>query len=152
MSKIRAWEGTESWATPKVFYDRLNAEFDFNFDPCPLDANFDGCDVEWKERNFVNPPYRQKAKERFIRKAYAESLKGKLCVMILPVSTSTKIFHEIIYPHAAEIRFVRGRIKFDGINSLGERVSNKCGMTDSMIVIFNGGEPDESTRKSIASA
>ena len=149
--KKRGWTGTESWATPIEFYDRLNAEFNFNFDPCPLNAEFDGCEIEWGERNFINPPYKQKDKERFINKAYEESLKGKLCVMILPVSTSTKIFHDLIYPKASEIRFVRGRIKFDGINSFGERVSNKCGMTDSMIVVFGGGEPDEFYRKSIPS-
>lgn len=55
--------------------------------------------------------------------------------MLLPVSTSTKIFHKIIYPNA-EIRFLKGRVKFKGINTKGEYVSNKCGMHDSMIVIF----------------
>lgn len=149
--KSRGWSGTESWATPQGFYDRLNAEFNFDFDPCPLNSEVDGCAIEWGKRNFINPPYRQKAKERFIRKAYEESLKGKLCVMILPVSTSTRIFHDLIYPNASEIRFVQGRIKFSGVNSKGECVDNKCGMTDSMIVIFGRGEPDENYRKSVPS-
>ena len=39
--------------------------------------------------------------------------------MLLPVSTSTKIFHEIIYPNA-KIRFLKGRIKFLGHNTKGE--------------------------------
>lgn len=25
----------DDWATPPYFYDELNGEFDFNFDPCP---------------------------------------------------------------------------------------------------------------------
>ena len=64
-----------------------------------------------------------------------EYLKNKLVVMLLPVSTSTKIFHEIIYPNC-EIRFLKGRVKFEGINSFGESVCNKCGMFDSMVCIF----------------
>jgi hypothetical protein len=46
--------------------------------------------VEWGDRNFINPPYSRKLKEAFVRKAISESKKGKLCVMLLPVSTSTK--------------------------------------------------------------
>lgn len=87
--------------------------------------------------NFINPPYSRKLKEAFINKAFEESKKKKLCVMLLPVSTSTKIFHKIIYPHA-EIRFLKGRVKFRGVNTKGEFVTSKCGMHDSMIVIFNG--------------
>ena len=113
----------------------MDQEFNFDFDPCPLHSTFDGLEIDWKSRNFINPPYSRELKEAFIRKAYEESQKGKLCVMLLPVSTSTKIFHEIIYPHA-EIRFLKGRVKFEGINTFGDKVKNKCGMHDSMIVIF----------------
>ena len=69
-------------------------------------------------------------------KASEESRKGKTCVMLLPVSTSTKLFHDYILPNAKEIRFVKGRIKFKGINTKGEYVDNKSPMHDSMIVIF----------------
>jgi len=133
--KNRNLNHKDDWKTPKWLYDKLNREFNFDFDPCPLHSDFDGLQIEWKDRNFINPPYSRKLKEAFIRKAFDESKKGKLCVMLLPVSTSTKIFHEVIY-HNAEIRFLKGRVKFEGINTFGERVSNKCGMHDSMIVIF----------------
>ena len=57
--------------------------------------------------------------------------------MLLPVSTSTKVFHEIILPNS-EIRFIKGRISFEGINTFGERVGEgKKPMHDSMIIIFN---------------
>lgn len=127
----------DDWETPKELYDQLNEEFNFNFDPCPINPNFDGLNVEWAKRNFINPPYTRKLKEAFIHKAFFESRLGKLCVLLLPVSTSTIIFHEIIVPHA-EIRFIKGRVKFIGINSKGEKVSNKCGQHDSMIIIFRG--------------
>jgi hypothetical protein len=50
--------------------------------------------------NFINPPYSRKLKEAFIRKALEESKKGKTCVLLLPVSTSTAIFHDVILPNA----------------------------------------------------
>ena len=59
--------------------------------------------------------------------------------MLLPVSTSTKIYHEVIIKNISEpIRFVKGRLKFEGINTFGEKVNNKSGQHDSMIVIFDG--------------
>lgn len=61
---------------------------------------------------------------------------GNLCVMLLPVSTSTKIFHDIIYKNA-EIRFLKGRVSFKGTNTKGEYVDDKKPMHDSMVVIFH---------------
>lgn len=88
--------------------------------------------------NFVNPPYSRQLKEAFVRKAVEESEKGKLCVCLLPVSTSTKLFHDVINPNAKEIRFLKGRVKFLGFNTKGEFVETKAGMHDSMVVIFKG--------------
>ena len=85
-------------------------------------TSWNGLEIDWGKSNFI-------------RKAYQEYQKDKIVVMLLPVSTSTKIFHEIIYPNC-EIRFLKGRVKFEGINSFGEPVCNKCGMFDSMVCIF----------------
>lgn len=125
----------DNWGTPRWLIDQIKNEFGEFFDPCPLNADFDGLSCEWGKVNYINPPYSRKLKEQFIRKAFDESKNGKLCVMLLPVSTSTKIFHEVILPNA-EVRFLRGRVNFEGINTLGEKVSNKVGMHDSMIVVF----------------
>ena len=124
----------DNWATPKEVYDKLDAEFHFDFDPCPLFSKEDGLIIKWGKRNYVNPPYSRKLKEGFIRRAFEESKKGNLCVMLLPVSTSTKIFHEIIYPNA-EIRFWKGRINFLANGKQNDKY--KSGQMDSMIVIFN---------------
>ena len=123
----------DNWATPKEVYEKLNNEFHFDFDPCPLNYSIDGLSIDWGKSNFINPPYSRKLKESFILKALSESKKGKSCVMLLPVSTSTKIFHDIIVPNC-EIRFLRGRINF-----LPNGIANdkyKGGQMDSMIIIF----------------
>jgi phage N-6-adenine-methyltransferase len=138
--KNRNLDHKDDWGTPDSLYNELNKEFDFLFDPCPLnhDINeWDGLEIEWKERNYINPPYSRTLKELFVRKAIEEAKKGKLCVMLLPVSTSTKLFHEDILPNKKEIRFLKGRVKFSGFNTNGDFVTNKCGMHDSMIVIFD---------------
>lgn len=144
--KNRNYQNHDNWQTPPEILKELEKEFGFiDFDPCPLNASFDGLESEWGHKNFVNPPYSRDLKEAFIRKAYEESKKGKLCIMLLPVSTSTKIFHETIYRYG-EIRFLKGRLKFRGYNTKGEFVENKPGQMDSMIVIFRPRNSDGSLK------
>ena len=38
---------TDNWATPQWLYDKLNDEFDFDFDPCPLNSKIDGLNIKW---------------------------------------------------------------------------------------------------------
>ena len=143
--KQRNLEHKDNWATPKDLYDKLDAEFNFDFDPCPFNdgeitADKDGLIIEWGKRNYINPPYSRKLKEAFVKRAVEESKNGKLCVMLLPVSTSTVLFHEWIKPNATDIRFVRGRISFEGVNTFGVKVGKgSAPMHDSMIVVFGCG-------------
>ena len=139
--KNRNQNHSDDWKTPEKVYNPLNDEFKFDFDPCPYQhdlTKWDGLKIEWGQSNFVNPPYSRKLKEAFILKAIEESKKGKLCVMLIPVSTSSAIFHDHILPNKKEIRFIRGRVKFAGFNTKGEYVTNNTGMHDSMVVIFDG--------------
>jgi len=136
----------DNYATPPSFYDELNKEFNFDYDPCPYNENEIlncGLKTEWGGCNFVNPPYSQKLKEAFIKKGIEESKKGKTSVFLIPVSTSTKLFHEYIKPNAKEIRFVKGRIKFGKMDNegnfylpLNDKGKTQSGTKDSMIVIF----------------
>jgi site-specific DNA-methyltransferase (adenine-specific) len=146
MSKKIHINNDDNYATPPDFYEKLNKEFNFDFDPCPYNEGEiinDGLFISWGLTNFVNPPYSQKLKEAFIKKGIYESKQGKTCVFLIPVSTSTKLFHDWIKPNAKEIRFVRGRIKFGKINDKGEfylplnkKGKTSSGTKDSMIVIF----------------
>ena len=120
----------DDWATPKDFYNKLDSIYHFDFDPCPYQADFDGLQIEWGGRNYVNPPYSRKLKEAFVNKALEESKKGKLCVMLLPVSTSTALFHDVIKPNAKKIEFIRGRLKFEQRDADGVFRAKGCGQHD----------------------
>lgn len=130
-------QNSDNWQTPDWLYNKLNAEFNFDYDPCPLNADFDGLKTEWGKSNFVNPPYNARDKPKFIKKGFEEWQKGKTVVFLIPASTSTKLFHELILPNA-EIRFIKGRIRFRGINSKGLYSTKYVGKHDSMICIFRG--------------
>ncbi len=138
--KNRNINHSDNWATPADLYNKLNAEFEFEFDPCPINEGTitpdnDGLLIPWKQRNYINPPYSRKLKEAFVKRAILESQAGKLCVMLLPVSTSTSLFHDWIKPNAKEIRFLKGRVKFEKMVD-GEFVTQGSGRHDSMIVVF----------------
>lgn len=62
----------DDWQTPQSLYDKLNDEFKFDFDPCPLNSEFNGLEIEWCESNFINPPYNRIVKPKFIKKAYEQ--------------------------------------------------------------------------------
>ena len=122
----------DKWITPKHIYDKLNEEFHFNFDPCPIawnECDPDGLTCEWGTSTFCNPPYSQTCK--WIEKASIESKKNKVVVMLINSITDTKAFHTFIY-NKHEIRFLQGRLKF--LDYKGEvRGPNT---RPSMIVIF----------------
>lgn len=81
-----------------------------------------------RERVWCNPPYGREI-GKWVEKAYDESLKGAMVVMLLPARTDTRWFHDYIY-NKAEIRFVRGRLKFGD--------SKNSAPFPSMVVIFRG--------------
>lgn len=115
------------WKTPKVVYEQLDNEFHFDFDPCPVNPEFDGLNMDWGKSNYVNPPYNEK--DKWIKKAWLEWKKGKTVVMLLPSKTDTRSFHEYIY-NQAELRFIKGRLKFND--------GKDPAPFPSMIVIFRG--------------
>lgn len=105
---------TDHYSTPQGVYDKLNEEFHFNDDPCPLNGA-GGLDREWGGATFCNPPYSEISS--WVQKAYSESQKGKTVVLLIPSRTDTKWWHEHIMK-AQEIRFIKGRLKFgDSKNS-----------------------------------
>ena len=49
MNRVHFMSTTDNWSTPKDVYRTLDAEFGFDFDPCPLadPPLFDGLTIEW---------------------------------------------------------------------------------------------------------
>ena len=111
-TKVHFSSAKMDWETPVEVYQTLNAEFGFDFDPCPPNPGFDGLAVDWGSSNFVNPPYGRQI-GKWISKGYAEHKKGKIVVFLIPSRTDTRWWHDYIMK-ATEIRFIRGRLKFKG--------------------------------------
>ena len=113
---------TDMWETPQEFFNNLNAEFHFDLDVCAVQKNakciryyspeLDGLSKDWAGVCWCNPPYGREV-GKWVKKA-SESC--ATVVMLLPARTDTKWFHDYIY-HKAEIRFIRGRLKFGGCNN-----------------------------------
>lgn len=102
----------EDWRTPTKLYESLNAEFHFDFDPCPVNPTFNGLNIDWGKCNFVNAPYGRNIYKWF-EKGYHEWRRGKTVVYLVFVQqSSTKAFHKYVYPYA-EIRLLEGRLRFD---------------------------------------
>ena len=87
-------DGKHYWLTPSDVKEPLQAEFRFDFDPCPypLPEGFDGLTCEWGKSNYVNPPFgsilhegRKKGPTAWARKAIAEAKKGKDVVLVYPI-------------------------------------------------------------------
>ena len=129
---------TDLWSTPRDFFDKLNDEFHFTLDPCSTHENAkcykhfteeeNGLLQDWgNEVVFCNPPYGRQIKD-WVKKSYEESQKDNTTVvMLIPARTDTIYFHEYIY-HKAEIRFIKGRLKFGN--------AKNSAPFPSMVVIF----------------
>lgn len=123
-TKVMFSSANDDWFTPKDVYEKLNEEFKFTDDPCPIMGS-GGLSRSWGSSVFVNPPY--STIKDWCKKAYSESLKGKTVVMLIPSRTDTRYWHDYIMK-AKEIRFIKGRLKFGG--------SKKSAPFPSCIVIF----------------
>lgn len=131
--------------TPQDFFDKLNEEFHFTLDACATPENAkcerfftkeqDGLAQSWDGVVWCNPPYcRQTGK--WVEKAYNESKRGATVVMLIPCRPDVSYFHDFILGKA-EVRFVRGRLKFGG--------SKNSAPFPSMVVVFGDGRSDISS-------
>jgi len=108
--------------TPQTTFDALNEEFHFQLDVCAtresakcseyLGVSDDALAVPWHGPAFMNPPYGRKI-GKWLRKAYEESKLGITVVCLIPSRTDTAWWHDYVMK-AREIRFIRGRLHFNG--------------------------------------
>jgi DNA N-6-adenine-methyltransferase (Dam) len=133
------------WNTPTKLWNELNEEFDIVLDACTsidnplgtellysIDKGQDGLKLPWYNVTYCNPPYgRDHRVDLWLKKARIEQHNGVTSVLLLPSRTGTSYFHNYIYMKAnVEIRFLRGRLRFDG--------ATNSAPFDSMIIVFHG--------------
>lgn len=100
---------SQDWRTPRAIYQTLDAEFGFTLDPCPLGSETDGLSTDWSGQVvFVNPPYNDVSP--WIKKAF--ETEGATTVCLVASRTDTAWWHDYAMK-ASEIRFIRGRIRFE---------------------------------------
>jgi site-specific DNA-methyltransferase (adenine-specific) len=115
--------GTDEWPTPQAFYDQMDAEYGpLELDVCATHQNAkcrrfftrkdDGLTQPWAPaRCWMNPPYGRSI-GLWMRKAWEESQMGALVVCLVPARTDTAWWHD--YAAKGRVRFLRGRLKFEG--------------------------------------
>jgi site-specific DNA-methyltransferase (adenine-specific) len=121
--KIFFSRASDEWATPHCFFDRCAKEFGpFDLDPCATAQNAkaaryftqadNGLAQPWAPaRVWMNPPY-GRVIGAWMRKAWEESRRGAFVVCLVPARTDTVWWHE--YAIRGQVRFLRGRLVFDG--------------------------------------
>lgn len=132
---------SDDWATPQDFFDKLDAEFDLTLDVCASATNTKcahfftrgALEKNWAAWSqgalWMNPPY-GRGIGAWVSKARQTAAKGPTVVCLLPARTDTKWWHDDVIASGAEIRFVRGRLKFGGCKNSAP--------FPSAVVIFRG--------------
>lgn len=132
-SKVVFSHKSDDWATPKDLYERLDSEFSFDIDAAANEQNHkcdmwfglggyaeDALALHWPRRTYwLNPPY-SRCRE-FMAKAAHECMNGSTVVCLVPSRTDTRWWHEHVWDRVnhkpydgIEVRFVKGRLKFEG--------------------------------------
>lgn len=121
----------DTWTTPRDFFDKVNAEFNFGLDAAALQnstlvpdnwygpdhpdpASRDALRIDWNHNSrgkpiWLNPPYGRVIKQ-WVAKAESVANGGGTVVCLVPSRTDTAWWHDHCIKH--EIRFIRGRLKF----------------------------------------
>ncbi len=137
-----------SWGTPQYLFDQLSAEFGpFDLDAAAdeynhkceayYDRNTDALSVEeWNgKRIWLNPPYGRDI-GKWVEKAEEQAhIYRKRVVLLLPARTDTRWWHKYIEGDAEVVRFVKGRLRFEGAKSSAP--------FPSVVVVFDGDMRDD---------
>lgn len=134
----------DDWETPRELFWRLDRFWHFDLDAAASDSNHlcedyytretDGLAHSWKGRRvWCNPPYGRQIAD-WCRKAYEDTRDGTtVVIMLIPARTDTSWYHDYIEGKAAEVKFLRGRLKY----TLGG-VAQSAAPFPSMLVRWGG--------------
>ena len=150
MSGRNGWLGGENqdagsrqrevrWLTPPHIPAALGK---FDLDPCGapghdladrtylLERGDDGLRDPWWGRVWLNPPY-GKDQEPFLRRLVEH---GAGTALIF-ARTETRQWHELVWPKATAVLFIRGRLNF--LDANGERAKANAGAPSALIAYGN---------------
>jgi len=145
MNKVHYSSKSNEWCTPKNVFLNLDEEFDFILDAAASKENTlceqffskedDALTKDWSEYGSVwcNPPYGRQV-SKFIKKGFEESKKGATVVMLVPARVDTKWWHS--YCAKAEVRFIKGRLKFARTGDTEDDPVPAAAPFPSAIVVF----------------
>lgn len=114
----------DDWETPQELFEELDYEYNFTLDPCATPENAkcikyytaedDGLSKSWEDEVvFMNPPYGRGIKF-WVKKAHEESMfHNATVVCLIPARTDTSYWHDYIFSNGYEVKFLRGRLKFE---------------------------------------
>ena len=113
---------TDLYPTPQTFFNRMSKKYGpFEVDVCALPDNAkcvrfftpeqDGLKQPWVGRCWCNPPYGRTIGQ-WVRKAWQSSLGGSTVVLLVPARVDVRWWNDYVKPYAAEVEFVKGRLRF----------------------------------------
>jgi site-specific DNA-methyltransferase (adenine-specific) len=132
-------------ATPKHWWDKLDAEFNFTLDaaadrehhmtPTYITVEENALVQDWLGSVWCSPPWKEPGLNGWLRHGWANAAThGGPVVMLLPVRTTMSWWHSHVMG-AKEIRFINGQLEFVPYEPvLGLHVEPHC------LVIFEKGE------------
>lgn len=136
------------YQTPAVLYlmglQLINKE-EYDLDTCCsqmsvpakhycVEGEADGLNIEWEKFNWCNPPYDEC--DKWVKKAYNEQQNGNTTVMLIPVRTETKYWHDyILFNKNVEIKWLR-----KGYCFIDPDTKEKCSVFKNALALvkFNG--------------
>ena len=123
------WYGKSNikeWESPQWLFDLLDKEFDIAIDVCANEHNakcpmyfflpdLDGHKQDWGTSTcWMNPPYGSEIK-RWMQKARESAEGGATVICLVPARPDTEWWWDNCI--GGEIRFIRGRLTFEGASS-----------------------------------
>lgn len=101
-----------------------------------IDGRQDGLEKPWEILNWCNPPYDKC--DKWVKKAYEEQKKGNETVMLIPVRTETKYWHDyILFNKNVKIHWLKKGTRF--INPQNNQLMGIF-KNALALVFFNNGE------------
>lgn len=121
---------------------KLSAKKSFDCDVCCsrknipavvyyIDGIIDGLIADWFNLNWCNPPYDQC--DKWVKKAYEEQQKGHETIMLIPVRTETKYWHDyILFNPYVKIHWLR-----KGYGFINPDTGETCGVFKNALALVH---------------